>query len=99
MDHVLSELCYKVTNLQKNYIEITFKKSHGKKIWEPEHNCVVSKSVGLHCTIIPDLGSNHLKNYLQDIKVITSGGQVKINFDKQVQGQLLMISFPRLLWL
>ena len=50
----VSELCYKGTILQRNYRKITilwsfscnsFVKFHGKKIWEPQHDSVISKSM------------------------------------------------------
>ena len=46
--------CLKRTTLQKNYRTMTiswsffynsFVKLHGKKIWEPQHDCVIIKSV------------------------------------------------------
>ena len=54
MDHVKSQLCYKVTLLQWNYRKMTitwsfsynsFVKFHGKKIWEPQYGPVISKYV------------------------------------------------------
>ena len=38
---VTSELCYNWTILQR----IFFVKIHGNEIWEPQHDCVMSKSV------------------------------------------------------
>ena len=54
MDNVISELCYKGTILQRIYRKMTislsfsynsFVKVHGKKILEPQHDRVVSKSM------------------------------------------------------
>ena len=54
MDSVISESCYKGTILQKKYRKMTIKwsfsyisfvKFHGKKNWEPHHDCVITKSV------------------------------------------------------
>ena len=54
MDSVISESCNKGIILQRNYRKITilwslsfdsFVKFHGKKLWEPQHNCVISKSM------------------------------------------------------
>ena len=65
--HVISELCYKGTILQRNYRKMTIKtilqrnyqkmtilwsfsynffvKFYGRKIWEPQHDHVISKSM------------------------------------------------------
>ena len=49
-----SKLTYKMTTLQRNYRKMTmnwsfsynaFVKLHGKKIWEPQHDFVISKTV------------------------------------------------------
>ena len=48
MDHVISEPCCKGTILQRNYSHFPifpFLKFHDEKIWEPQHDCVISKSV------------------------------------------------------
>ena len=54
MDRVISGSCYKGTILQKKYRKMTIKwsfsynsfvKFHGKIIWLPQHDCVISKSV------------------------------------------------------
>ena len=54
MDCVISESCYKETILQRNHWKMTiswlfsnisFIKFHGKKNWEPHHDCVISKSM------------------------------------------------------
>ena len=54
MDCVIRELCYKGTILQRNYEKLTiswsflynsFVKFHGKTIWEPQHDRVISKSM------------------------------------------------------
>ena len=54
MDHVISELCYKGTNLHRNYRKMTmlwsfsynsFVKFHGKKSWQPQHDSVMSKNI------------------------------------------------------
>ena len=51
MDHVISEACDKGTILQRNYRKMTIKwsfsynsfvKFHGTKIWEPQHDQVLS---------------------------------------------------------
>ena len=54
MDPVISELCHRGTILQRNYRKITilwsfsytfFVKFCGKKIMEPQHGRIISKSV------------------------------------------------------
>ena len=55
MDHVISEPCYKRTILQWNYRKMTIlwsfsynfllNKVRGEKIWEPQRDHVISKSV------------------------------------------------------
>ena len=44
LEHFISEPCYKGTILLRNYYN-SFVKFHGKKIWEPQHDQVISKSV------------------------------------------------------
>ena len=55
MDHIISELCYKGTILQRNCRKMTMVwsfsyrpnsllKFHDKIIWEPKHDCIISKS-------------------------------------------------------
>ena len=53
-DRLVSELCNTGTILQRNYRKMTiswpfscnsFVKFHGKKIWEPQHDRVISISV------------------------------------------------------
>ena len=44
-----------------------------------------------NCTIKPD--QTVWKSYQQEIKIITSEGKVKINFDKQVQVLYILLSF------
>ena len=54
MDRVISDPCYKGTILQRNYRKMTIKwsfsynsfvKFHGTKIWEPQHDHVISNPV------------------------------------------------------
>ena len=47
MDCFRSELCCKVTILQNNYRKMTilFPIIHGKKVWEPQQDNTLSKSV------------------------------------------------------
>ena len=54
MDRVICEPCYKGTILQGHYRKMTMKwsfsynsfvKFHGKKVWEPQHDRIISKSV------------------------------------------------------
>ena len=54
MDRVISEPCYKGTILQRNYRKMTIKwsfsynsfvKFHGTKIWEWQHDRVISNSM------------------------------------------------------
>ena len=54
MNRVISELYYQETILHRNYRKMTtlwsfsynsFVKFHDEKIWEPQHDCVISKSV------------------------------------------------------
>ena len=53
MDRVISESCYKETILQRNYRKMTiswsfsfnsFVKFHGKRIWDPQHDRVISQA-------------------------------------------------------
>ena len=66
MDHIIGELCYEGTILQRNYS--AFVKFHGKSIWEPQHHhviCYIQIYVIMRC-VIKGLHS-YKEMYISDI--------------------------------